>query len=318
MGIASATQVLISASNVHVRFGNFVAVRDVSFELAGGDLLGLIGPNGAGKTTLLRSLACLQPTTLGTISIFGEIVKGDSADMLQHLGFTPDNPPVYEELSIRDFLRFISRAYDIPGNETEERIDFWLEKVALTDKAEAKIKGLSRGMKQRVGLARTLLPNPSIILLDEPAAALDPVGRYRFRQLLNDLRNQGKAIIVSSHILSDMEEYCTHIGIMSRGKLESFGTIGQFSAHDKQGRTKYRMTLARSVPNAPLALSGIKAISNVEMRDLKITFEADADPEEATKLLAELMQMRFPICEFGPVAIGLEEAYLKIGHHQVD
>ena len=267
---------------------------------------------------MLRSLACLQPTTLGSISVFGEPLNNDSPQVLQHIGFTPDNPPVYEELSIRDFLKFIAMAYEIPSHETDERVDFWLEKVSLTDKADAKIKGLSRGMKQRVGLARTLLPNPAIILLDEPAAALDPVGRYHFRQLLTDLRNQGKAIIVSSHILSDMEEYCTHIGIMSRGNMESFGTIGKFAAHDKQGRTRYKLTLARSVPNALLSLQGIKAISDVQQRNLQITFEADSDPEQATKVLTEMIQMRLPVCEFGPVSIGLEEAYLKIGHHQVD
>jgi len=216
--IANVDHPLLSCDGVHVRFQKLLAVRDVSFQLQGGDLLGLIGPNGAGKTTLLRSIAALQPVTHGKIRVMGETISPDSRDILQHIGFTPDTPPAYEELTVRDFLRFIGRGYHLPNRETEERIDFWLEKVWLTEKAETKIKGLSRGMKQRIGLARTLLPNPQVVLLDEPAAGLDPAGRAQFRQLLIDLRQQGKALIVSSHILSDMEEYCTHIGIMTAAR----------------------------------------------------------------------------------------------------
>src|SRR5262249_32380391 len=125
--------------------------------------------------------------------------------------------------------RFIAMGYGITREDTDPVIDMWLEKVWLTDKANQKIKGLSRGMKQRLGIARTLMPNPQVVLLDEPAAGLDPAGRVQFRKLLCDLRDQGKVIIVSSHILSDMEEYCTHVGIMSHGALLQFGTVREIS-----------------------------------------------------------------------------------------
>lgn len=196
-----------------MQFGPLMAVRDVSFRLHGGDLLGLIGPNGSGKTTLLRAIAALQPIHLGKVRILGETLHPDAHDLLRQIGFTPDTPVFYDELTVRDFLRFIGTGYNLPRHETDERIDFWLEKVWLTEKADTKIKGLSRGMRQRIGIARTLLPNPSVILLDEPSAGLDPAGRVQFRQLLCNLRDQGKALIVSSHILSDMGEYCTHAGI---------------------------------------------------------------------------------------------------------
>jgi ABC-2 type transport system ATP-binding protein len=310
---------LVSAQHVHVQFGPLVAVRDVSFTLNGGDLLGLIGPNGAGKTTLLRSLAALQPIHFGSIEILGEALRPDATDLLRHIGFTPDTPSFYDELSVRDFLRFIGMAYHLPSREAEERIDFWLEKVWLADKASAKIKGLSRGMKQRIGIARTLLPNPTVILLDEPAAGLDPAGRAQFRQLLANLREQGKALIVSSHILSDMEEYCTHIGIMSAGRMVQFGTVSTVAAgHAANGRIRYTLLLAHPVTRLKEELSAIAEVSSVEVDNQRVIFEYPSSPDRAAALLSELVQRRIPVCSFAPNAPGLEEAYLRTGIRQVD
>jgi ABC-2 type transport system ATP-binding protein len=202
---AQSTQVpLLVAEQVRVSFGNFTAVRDVNLTLRGGELVGLIGPNGAGKTTLLRALAGIQPLTRGVVRLLGEIMTPSTQHLLAHIGFTPDTPAMYGELTVRDYLRFIAKGYDILGSEAEERIDFWLDKVWLSEKSNLKVKALSRGMTQRVGIARTLLPNPSLVLLDEPSAGLDPAGRVQFRNLLSNLREQGKALIVSSHIMLDM------------------------------------------------------------------------------------------------------------------
>src|SRR5438067_10930540 len=138
---------VVEARNLRVRFGALLAVRDVSFSLTGGTLLGLIGPNGAGKTTLLRTLAGLQRPTRGAVQILGERLSPDS---LHQIGFTPDVPPLYDELTIRQFLQFVGKGYDLAASDIRERTDFWLEKIWLTDKADQKIKGLSRGMKQRL------------------------------------------------------------------------------------------------------------------------------------------------------------------------
>src|SRR3954470_3953792 len=238
---------LLTAENLRVQFDTLRAVDDVSLTLNGGDLLGLIGPNGAGKTTLLRAIAGIQPLARGFAKLLGETIQPGAGPVLSQLGFTPDTPPVYEELTVRKFLRFIAMGYDLTESETNERIDFWLEKVWLTEKADQKIKQLSRGMRQRVGIARTLLPNPAVILLDEPAAGLDPAGRVQFRQLLCNLRDQGKAIVVSSHILSDMEEYCTHIGIMSGGSMVQYGTVSEVAAHTDGSRCRYTVRLAEPV-----------------------------------------------------------------------
>jgi ABC-2 type transport system ATP-binding protein len=309
---------LISVDQVRVQFGELAAVRDVSFQLRGGDLLGLIGPNGAGKTTLLRAIATLQPVQLGRIQVLGEELRPESCDVLRHVGFTPDTPPTYDELTVRDFLRFIARGYDLSRTEAEERIDFWLEKVWLTEKANTKIKGLSRGMKQRIGIARTLLPNPSVILLDEPAAGLDPAGRVQFRQLLVSLREQRKALIVSSHILSDMAEYCTHIGIMAKGQLVQYGTVAEVAEHSSNGRCRYTMTLTRPIAGLREQLAAMEGIDAVDVDNQRVVFEFDNDQEAAAELLAELVMKEVPIASFIANAPGLEEAYLRTGIRQVD
>src|SRR3954468_16518562 len=155
---------VLAVDRASVRFGKLRAVRSVSFTLNGGDLLGLIGPNGAGKTTLLRAICGLQPLSAGVVNLLGEPLTPDRTDLLAHVGFTPDVPPLYDDLTVRHFLRFIGKGYGLHSATVDERIDFWLEKVWLTEKAETKIKSLSRGMKQRVGIAGTRLRNPSLIL----------------------------------------------------------------------------------------------------------------------------------------------------------
>jgi ABC-2 type transport system ATP-binding protein len=314
---------LLALDRIRVKFGSLLAVRDVSLALRSGDLLGLIGPNGAGKTTLLRVAAGLQPVRAGQVWIAGRAFEpgmSGAGECLRLVGFTPDTPPFYEQLTVRDFLRFIARGYDLAGNEIEERIDFWLEKVWLTEKAGQKIAGLSRGMRQRIGIARTLLPNPAVVLLDEPAAGLDPGGRVQFRQLLCELRAQGKALIVSSHILSDMAEYCTHIGIMAGGAMVQYGTVAQVAGGDAHvtGRCRYTAMLARPVAGLEATLASLPEVSAVQVENERVVFEYAADRASAARLLADLIARGIPVASFAPNMPGLEEAYLRSGIGQVD
>jgi len=309
---------LLQAERIRVEFDSLVAVRDASLSLHSGELLGLIGPNGAGKTTLLRALCGLQPMAAGRVRILDEQLTPSTTHLMQHIGFTPDTPPVYEGLTVRDYLRFIAKAYNLDASEVDERIDFWLEQVWLADKADQKIKALSRGMRQRIGLARTLLPNPTVILLDEPAAGLDPAGRVQFRQLLCNLRDQSKAIIVSSHILADMNEYCTHIAIMSRGSIVRQGTVAHVVASGDGTRCLYHLQLSRPTPQVAGLLEAIKGIDNLRTNRLHIEFEYSSDPEEAANLLAGLIRHEVPVSAFTPMHPDLERAYLQTGIEQVD
>jgi ABC-2 type transport system ATP-binding protein len=308
---------LLSIESACVSFGSLRAVQDVSLNLHGGNLLGLIGPNGAGKTTLMRAAVGLQPMRRGSVRIL-DIPLNGNRDVLRHIGFTPDTPPMYENLTVRDFLRFIGMGYELSPSQIEERIDFWLEKVWLAEKSNQKIKQLSRGMRQRVGIARTLLPNPSVILLDEPAAGLDPAGRAQFRQLLASLRDQGKALIISSHILSDMDEYCTHIGIMSAGRMIRLGTVAEVSESAHGQRCRYTVLLARSVPQLAATVGKIPGVSQVSTEADRMTLEYDIGPDAAATLLAELMRLGIPIAGYAAIAASLEETYLRSQIRQVD
>ncbi len=309
--------VLLEGSQLTVRFPRILALADLSISVESGQLVGLIGPNGAGKTTLLRTLCGLQRPAVGQVLIHGQPLSGDR-ELLRHIGFTPDTPAMYEQLTVRDFLRFIGRGYDLSREETEERIDFWLEQLWLSGKAGEKIKALSRGMRQRIGIARTLLPNPSVVLLDEPAAGLDPAGRAQFRQFLLSLREQGKAIIVSSHILADMDQYCSHIGIMSAGRLVRFDTIAVIASGHDGGRCRYALTLTRPVAGVHQQLEEIEGVEVVSVDREHVQLAFSSHREHAAELLGRLVSSRLPVAAFAPVSLDLEEAYLQTGIQQVD
>jgi len=314
-----AEDAVVLLDDALVQFGPLAAVKNVSFSLRPGNLLGLIGPNGAGKTTLLRAVAGIQPLSGGVIHILGQDLARADGDVFRQLGFTPDTPTFYENLSVRNFLKFIAIGYGLDRADADDRISFWLEKVWLAEKANQKIKALSRGMRQRVGLARTLVANPAIVLLDEPAAGLDPAGRVQFRQLLGSLRDQGKVLIVSSHILADMEEYCTHIGIMSQGAMVQFGTVAQVAAHGNgDGRCRYTLILAQPATSIQLPLKDVDGVTSLEIDRERVTFEYFSSREQAARLLSMLVGRQVPVASFAPNAPGLEEAYLRTGIRQVD
>ncbi len=202
----------------------------------------------------------------------------------------------------------------------DERIDFWLEQVWLSEKADQLIKTLSRGMKQRMGIARTLLSNPAVILLDEPAAGLDPAGRAQFRQLLVTLRNQGKAIIVSSHILSDLAEYCTHIGIMSAGRMVQFGTVAEVS-DDGTATATHAVRFAatgQTLDDIAESIAELEGVIRVRVIGTKLEILAPAGDEAAAALLAALIGQGHRVSSFSVEGGGLEQAYLRTGIAQVD
>ncbi len=308
---------LLVAESLRVEFGAIVAVNDVSFTLGAGDLLGLIGPNGAGKTTLLRTMAGLQPPVQGTTHIMGFDVFGSDEQVRRHIGFAPDAPPLYDELTINQFLTFIALAYQVSDSVASERIDFWLEQLWLADRRDDKIATLSHGMRQRVTIARTLVPNPNVILLDEPSAGLDPAGRIQFRAVLASLRDQGKALVVSSHILADLEEYCTHIAIIEGGRILRFGTVGELQGRTV-GRCHYELTLAGDDDRLTSVLGGVEGVSAVACANGVWTFEYDEGPEPAARLLEALVKNGVPVASFAPAGDDLEQIYLRSGVKQVD
>lgn len=316
-GAQPAMQTMLEADDVRVNYGPLVAVRDVTFTLRAGDLLGLVGPNGAGKTTLLRALCGLQSLTWGRVRVMERDLLEDRELFRAQIGFAPDVPAVYEELTVETFLDFVTRSYRQSTARRAELIDFWLERLWLTEKRNAKISTLSRGMRQRLTIARTLVAEPSVILLDEPAGGLDPAGRIQFRRLLASLRDQGKALIVSSHILADLHEYCTHIAIMEHGRFLQFGTVATLTGRD-DGRCGFQMILTRPTIECGETLGRIDGLSHIEISDRQVTFEYYRDDKRASDLLRQLVGAGLPILSFAPIRPDLEDAYLRAGVRQVD
>ena len=310
-------QVLLSIESACVSFGSLRAVDDVSLSLRGGNLLGLIGPNGAGKTTLMRAAVGLQPIRRGTVRILDTPLNGNR-DALRHIGFTPDTPPMYDNLTVREFLRFIGRGYELSPTDTEERIDFWLEKVWLTEKANQKIKVFVA----RHAATRRYCAYPVAQSIGDPPRRTGrrprPRRPGRFRQLLASLRDQGKALIVSSHILSDMDEYCTHIGIMSSGRMIQLGTVAEVSQTALGERCRYTVLLARSIPQLAATAGKIQNVSHVSVESDRMMLEYDIGRDAAAKLLLELMRLGIPVAGYAANAASLEETYLRSQIRQVE
>ncbi len=309
-------EALLTVEQVTVDYGRLRALDHVEMTLAGGDLVGLIGPNGAGKTTLLRVMAGLQPPTRGRAVVLGEEVLGEATTIRGRIGFAPDSPPAYEELTVEQFLHFIGQAHGLAAAEREERIDYWLEHVWLIDKRRERIKNLSRGMRQRVTLAQTLVPNPTVVLLDEPASGLDPAGRIQLRQVIASLRDQGKAIVVSSHILADLEEYCTHVAILEHGRLLRYAHVGDLHASPDQ-RCGYRLTVADD-GDVQSILSEFDDVDEIEQCNGAVMFRFDMDTRRAADLLVHLVQRGVRVSSFGATRDSFEDVYLKTGVKQVD
>ena len=209
------------------RYGNLAAVNDLDLEVPEGSVFGLIGPNGAGKSTTFAILASILSPTSGTAEVVGFNPSQDPRAVRRHLGYMPDVLGVYDNLRVDEYLEFFAAAHELRRSSWPGLIDGLLELVGLEVKREAMVESLSRGMKQRLALARALVHDPDVLVLDEPASGLDPRARVELRTLLGELRAMGKTVVISSHILTEMEEMCSHVAIMEAGRLLAAGEPGE-------------------------------------------------------------------------------------------
>src|SRR5690349_22629503 len=216
---------MIEVTEFGKKYGEFTAVECLNLKIEAGELFGFIGPNGAGKSTSIRFLATLLKATHGEGIVNGHSVTRDPIGVRKSVGYMPDNFGVYDGMKVWEFLDFFAVAYQIPRSRRKQVISDVLELLDLTHKRDDFVNGLSRGMKQRLCLAKTLVHDPPVLILDEPSSGLDPRARMEFKALLNELKQMGKTILISSHILSELADFCTSIGIIERGKLLAAGSI---------------------------------------------------------------------------------------------
>ncbi len=218
---------VVNVENLFVDYGKIHAVRGISLQIPKGEVFGFIGPNGAGKSSTIKVLATLLPGYRGRANVNGIDVARDPQAVREHIGYMPDFFGVYEDLTTREYLHFFAAAYRIPRARRHQTVNDVLELTDLTHKIDDQVDSLSRGMKQRLALARVLLHDPDLLLLDEPASGLDPRARIEVRELLKELKNMGKTILISSHILHELAQLCTRIGIIEAGQMVAQGPLDE-------------------------------------------------------------------------------------------
>jgi ABC-2 type transport system ATP-binding protein len=314
----SAVENAVSIRHLHHRYGRFVAVDDVSFDVPAGSIFGLIGPNGAGKTTTLRIICTLLVPTSGEVHVLGRSVQAAPQAIRRQFGYMADSFGLYGELRVWEYLDFFARCYGMPAETRNAAIRDTLDLVDLTAKRESYVQGLSRGMVQRLALARTLLHDPTILVLDEPAAGLDPRARVELRHLLRELQRLGKTILLSSHILADLTEICSHIGILERGRLVVQGSLSDVLSQVAGGRT----IIIEFLPSADLQSGSDERLLALapELRDVTVTQEGDRlrcrgqfnqDDPALAALLGRLIQAGLPVVGFHDQNSGLEEVFMQ-------
>jgi len=308
----------IATQGLTKQFERHIAIKNIDLEVAEGEVYGLIGPNGAGKTTLIRLLAMAEEATVGEIYLYGDRLSKEDSNLRlkQYIGYLPDDFPLYEELTVWDYLDYFARLYFLQTPHRRRRLEEVLELVQLTSKRHSTIATLSRGMKQRLSLARTIIHEPILLLLDEPVSGLDPIARMQFREIIKVLQSAGMTVLISSHVLSDLAELCTSIGIMELGSL-----VESTSLKTLYERLSHQTIHISVLDNSQALIQELKQYSWVENYEMipdshQVKVHFTGNLEDSANLLRSLILGGLPITQFHTSREDLETIFLKLGHQQ--
>jgi len=309
--VSSPKPLAICVRDLRVSYGKFDAVKGISLDIPQGEVFGFIGPNGAGKSSTFRVLATLQPKFRGLALVCGLDVLTQAQKVRDIMGFIPDFFGVYEDLTALEYLHFFAAAYKLPISRRKGTIDDVLTLTDMTHKADSPVDGLSRGMKQRLALARVLLHDPQVLLLDEPTSGLDPRARIEMRELLKALREMGKTILISSHILSELSQLCTRIGIIELGKMVAQGSVNDIY---RQLQLKRIVHVRIENPAADL-LDRVMQIPGVDSVDKQVDrweIRLHEDQLSIADLHQSLVEEKARLTMFQPEAMDMETAFMKL------
>jgi ABC-2 type transport system ATP-binding protein len=298
---------------IHLRktYGSLVAVEDLNLSLEPGDIFGFIGPNGAGKTTTIRMVATLIQPTSGTATIDGIDVVQHPMEVRPLLGYMPDFFGLYDDIKVWEYLDFFAAAYRLPRAQRPAIIDSVLELTDLTGKRDAYVQTLSRGMQQRLCLAKCLVHDPKVLLLDEPASGLDPRARVEIKALIAELGKMGKTIIVSSHILPELADFCNKIGIIERGKLLISGDVQQIT-RQLQPHRQITIKVMGEANGLKLALERFPKVDRVICDGDVAQVEFYGDLDEQVEMLRMLVAEGHRICSFTETPMNLEDVFMRV------
>jgi ABC-2 type transport system ATP-binding protein len=305
-------------------FGTTKAVDNVSFSVNSGEVFGFIGPNGAGKTTSMRILATLETPDQGEAWVDGFSVIDDPDRVRRRLGWVPDNFDTYPNVNCEEYLDFFARSYGLRGNERRTALRRVMGFTQLDQLAHKPIDGLSKGMKQRLCLGRALIHDPKVMILDEPAAGLDPRARIELREMIGQLADEGKSLLISSHILTELAEMCDRVGIIEKGQMLAVGSVNEIlQAHHAVDaatdsgtamRAQFSAVVLSDLDAAKRWLSGQPELSDVSLNEqtCEIQFRCPRDPEAHAELLKRMIQQEIRVASYSSRQTSLEEVFLKV------
>ncbi|MCJ8278957.1 MAG: ABC transporter ATP-binding protein [Rivularia sp. ALOHA_DT_140] len=311
-------ELAIRTSGLYKQFDKHIAVNNLDLEIGEGEVYGLIGPNGAGKTSLIRMLAAAEEPTAGEIYLNGDRLRRDKTNptLKRRLGYLPDDYPLYKELTVWDYLDYFARLYLLKEPKRTKRLHEVLQLIQLENKRNSLISTLSRGMKQRLCLARTIIHEPIILLLDEPVSGLDPIARMQFREIIKVLQEAGMTILISSHVLSDLAELCTSVGIMELGFLVESASLSELYQ-----RCATQQIVISTLGKQDVLLGELKNNPLVEEWEIlankdSVRINFSGKEEDSADLLRSLVTAGIPLTGFQCTQEDLESIFLKLGHKQ--
>ncbi len=302
---------IIQTINLTKRYGTLTALNNLHLGIEPGECFGYIGPNGAGKTTTIRILATLLQPTWGEARVCGHIVGYESRQIRPLIGYVPDFFGAYEDMVVQEYLEFFAAAYNLVGKQRMRVVGDVLELTDLTAKRDAPVDGLSRGMKQRLSIARVLLHDPQVLLLDEPASGLDPRARIEIRALLKELHRMGKTILISSHILPELADLCTSIGILEQGELVFQGPVREAVRRARLGTTVHVVT-PDDAERAQQVLTALPGVEAVQVQDGALLVRLTTETSDFSFIAQALIANRLRIHELKPEEVDLETAFMRL------
>jgi ABC-2 type transport system ATP-binding protein len=305
---------MIDVEKLRKSFNGKCALDGFTLHVGAGDLFGLVGPNGAGKTTLMKVLSTLLPVDSGTAQVGGVNVSAKAREVKRLIGYLPDQPGVYQDMSVREFLEFFADAFQLTGARHRAAVDRALERSGLAERSEDSVEQLSFGMKQRLVLAKTLLHDPKVLLLDEPATGLDPLARIELREQLKQLHAEGITILISSHILSDLEDICTQIALIGAGR-NATDAEGHSVLQLRAAQTPVRIYEIEVIGDSAAAVAIVNSAAGARVLDSsmgRMVAEVTGADEQAASLLRALVVGGVNVLRFDHRALDLEERYKTV------
>src|ERR1700761_8558337 len=311
---------MIIVKNLTKRYARHVAVDQISFSVTKGQIVGFLGPNGAGKTTTMRILTCFLSPSAGTASVAGFDVLEQPFEVKKRIGYLPETPPLYPEMETAEYLRFVGKLKGLSGTELEKRVNYVCERCFVADVRNKLLGKLSKGYRQRVGLAQAIIHNPDVLILDEPTAGLDPKQINETRDLIKSLAGD-HTIILSTHILPEVEQTCEQVLIINKGKLVATDSVRNLQARARDAETLLLEVAARDGEPDPLlvqqkleAIPGVSGVVCTDRKDVGLTFEVQSQRGQLVRgdLARAVVASGWDLCELRPAARSLEEIFLQL------